>query len=232
MGTVCRFTCLSLQLYTHKNHTISSLICARFTWIPVCSGSSNLIFPVSILSSCFWLWPRFLRGSTHTVTTYRPVCGYCAQCICVYVLLHVCTCVPVPEPLGFTTVPVIFSEVMTSAEKWVACQKGWPIIVWYFYWSKRVLKIQTIVFLWWSCSTLVSFVFCRNDSPEAAEFYILVWIEDRRVDRVCGFVLKQASSSRSKCFAKDRGLILFTNFFSYIRALLFFTHIHSGKELQ
>lgn len=28
----------------------------------------------------------------------------------------------------------------------------------------KVLKIQMIVFLWWSRSTLVFFVFCRNDS--------------------------------------------------------------------
>lgn len=87
--------------------------------------------------------------------------------ICMRPCVCVCTCtyVSMPGSLGFTAFPVIFLEVMTSAEQWVAFQKRLQLIIaWYFYWSKRVLKIQMIVFLWWSHSVLVFFVFCRNDS--------------------------------------------------------------------
>lgn len=39
------------------------------------------------------------------------------SCVYVCVFVHACTYMSVPGSLGFTTVPVIFSEVMTSAEK-------------------------------------------------------------------------------------------------------------------
>ena len=108
-------------------------------------------------------------GEVHTVTTYCSVCGYppseylaVAVCVCLCVCLGKCIHISA-RIFGFTSVFVIFSELMTSAEK-CAVQKERPIIVWYFYWSKRVLKIQTFVFLWRSRSVLVSFVCCRNDS--------------------------------------------------------------------
>lgn len=103
------------------------------------------------------------------------------MCVCVFV--HACTYMSVPGSLGFTTVPVIFSEVMTSAEKWVAFQEGWPIIVGYFYWSKRVLKIQMIVFLWWSRSMLVFFEFCRNYSSGGHRVVVLS-LDGRQMGRL------------------------------------------------
>lgn len=118
-----------------------------------------------------WMWPRFLWGRTYRVTTYCGVCGY-RPSVYAYVHMHMRTIV-LPGYLGFTTVPVIFSEAMTSAEKWAAFQKGRPIIVGCFYWSKRVLKIRTIVFLWWSRSTLVFFVFCRSDSSGGHRVLVL-----------------------------------------------------------
>lgn len=65
-------------------------------------------------------------GEVHTMLLHIVQCAVIVAlriCVslCVYVRTHVfvhaCAYVSVPESLGFTTVPVIFSEVMTSAEK-------------------------------------------------------------------------------------------------------------------
>lgn len=50
-----------------------------------------------------------------------------------------------------------------------------------------------IVFLWWSHSTLVSFVFWRNDSSGSHSVLVLSWLDDRRVNRVCGSPPEQAA---------------------------------------
>lgn len=78
-----------------------------------------------------------------------------------------------PDFSTFTAVPVIFSEVMTSEEKWGAFRK---IAVWCFYWFKGDLKIQMIVFLWWSSSSLVPI--WEVIPPEHAEFWCLIWMKD------------------------------------------------------
>lgn len=116
-------------------------------------------------------------------------------CVCVWAYESMRTWMSAPGSLGFTVVAVIFSEAMTSKLPFKKCTQ-------YFYWYKSVLKIQMIVFLWWSHSTLVSFVFWRNDSSGSHRVLVLSWLDDRRVNRVCGSPPEQAAF-RWPFFARD-----------------------------
>lgn len=97
-----------------------------------------------------------------------------------------------------------------------------PIIVWYFYWYKSVLKIQMIVFLWWSHSTLVSFVFWRNDS--SGRVLVLSWLDDRRVDRVCGSPPEQAAF-RLPFLPETQSLILLSRYIRTQLVLIMFNRL-------
>ncbi len=89
------YTVTHTYIHTHKRHKIPSLICTSFTWIAVCDCGVLKVAVwyfqyVVFHRGSVWLWPRFLWGNTHCVTTYCSVCGYCSSVY--YVWLCVCVC--------------------------------------------------------------------------------------------------------------------------------------------
>lgn len=109
-------------------------------------------------------WPRFLPGGKHALS-YCSFWSYCTTWMWLCMCMRGSHMHDRARVFGFYICARHISEVMTRAEKWVSFKKRRPFIVWSIYWSRRDLKIQMIVFLWWSRSTPVPFCVLQKWFP-------------------------------------------------------------------